>query len=106
MNTKLNFLAAAVTGLALQFCPQAHSITVTSIPGVTIPDNDLNGVANTVNLSTSINFITDVSVTLDIMGGYNGDFYAYFDLLLSVCVGDWIRFGPCPDNPNHNNEFR
>lgn len=47
-------------------------------PGVTIPDGDLVGVASTINIPfSSITQITSVSVTLQITGGFNGDFYAY-----------------------------
>ncbi|HEV2394892.1 MAG TPA: VPDSG-CTERM sorting domain-containing protein [Verrucomicrobiae bacterium] len=65
--------------LAQAFAPSARAlpVTATSSPGVVIPDNDLNGVADTINLSTTITSISDVTVTLDISGGYNGDYYAY-----------------------------
>lgn len=79
MNTKLFPLAVSVACLASALCPSALalSVTGTSAPGLAIPDNDLSGVANTITLSTPINSITGLTVTLDITGGYNGDFYAY-----------------------------
>ena len=58
----------------------AASITVggTSVDNVQIPDNDLNGVAETINLgATGIQSITDVQVTLQVSDGFNGDYYAY-----------------------------
>lgn len=79
MNKKLILVAAAIVGAAMRICPNAHGLTITesSTPGAAIPDNNLVGVTDTINLSTAISSIADVSVTLDIAGGYNGDFYAY-----------------------------
>lgn len=79
MNLKrMKPLSLAITLLlGLPLAAGALSITATSSPGIVIPDGDLNGVADTINLSTAINSITDVQVTLDITGGYNGDYYAY-----------------------------
>ncbi len=79
MKTKLVPLAVVVAGLASALCPSASALSVagSSSPGVAIPDNDLSGVADTINLSTAINSITSLTLTLDITGGYNGDFYAY-----------------------------
>ena len=76
MKTQIILLATVVTGLSLPFCPEttAVEITATSSPGVVIPDNDLTGVADTINLSTAITSISDVTVTLDISGGYNSDY--------------------------------
>jgi subtilisin-like proprotein convertase family protein len=69
----------AVCGLALLAgsSAEADTITVASNPNLAIPDNDLNGVANTITLSTPITSISSLSVTLRIDGGFNGDFYAY-----------------------------
>lgn len=79
MKTKLLPLAALVAALASAFGPSAWALssTGTASPGVVIPDNNLSGVASTINLSTAINAITSLTLTLDITGGYNGDFYAY-----------------------------
>ena len=76
MKTRLVLCATFTTGLALHLCPQALalSITASSSPGVVIPDNDLTGVTDTINLSTAITSISDVTVTLDISGGYNSDY--------------------------------
>src|SRR5579862_8695952 len=54
------------------------SITANSTDNnLAIPDNDLNGVASTLSLSTSIQSITSLTLTLDISGGNNGDYYAF-----------------------------
>jgi subtilisin-like proprotein convertase family protein len=45
--------------------------------GSTIPDEDLNGIQNSQTISGFSGNISDVNVTLEISGGFNGDFYAY-----------------------------
>jgi subtilisin-like proprotein convertase family protein len=42
----------------------------------TIPDNDASGVAFSFSLSDPATSITNIAVTLDISGGFNGDLYA------------------------------
>ena len=42
-----------------------------------IPDNDGSGLAYHFSVSEAASSITDVAVTLDVSGGYNGDIYAY-----------------------------
>jgi subtilisin-like proprotein convertase family protein len=54
----------------------AASFTVENINAV-IPDGNLNGIQNSLNLSGLDPQITDVNVTLTLSGGFNGDFYAY-----------------------------
>lgn len=93
--------AGLATGLTLVLCPQASAevlVTATSSPGVGIPDNDLNGVADTINLSTAITSISSVTVSLDISGGYNGDYYAYlrYDTGFAVLLN---RVGSTSGNP-------
>ena len=55
--------------------PTNRSFTVT--PGVTIADNNLNGWATTFGVSGMTGVVTNISVTLNISGGFNGDLYAY-----------------------------
>jgi len=43
----------------------------------TIPDNDGSGRAFSFNVSDPATAITDIAVTLDISGGFNGDLYVY-----------------------------
>jgi subtilisin-like proprotein convertase family protein len=54
---------------------------VTFTVNQTIPDGDPSGLANTQTLDFSsipnFSFITDLTVTLNISGGFNGDYYAY-----------------------------
>ncbi|HSU53427.1 MAG TPA: PEP-CTERM sorting domain-containing protein [Candidatus Dormibacteraeota bacterium] len=56
--------------------------SITYSPGVNnintiIPDGDLTGVQSSLNLSGLAGTITDVNVSLNIAGGFNGDYYAY-----------------------------
>src|SRR5471032_1188201 len=43
----------------------------------TIPDNNPSGNASTLGVSGLVAAIANVTVSLDITGGYNGDLYAY-----------------------------
>jgi hypothetical protein len=73
-------LLAAVTAVAWQICSvgvNANQIVVTSSPNALIPDGDQLGLVEMIDLSTSITSISDVSLTLNISGGYDGDYYAY-----------------------------
>jgi subtilisin-like proprotein convertase family protein len=55
---------------------------ITYTPGVnninaTIPDGNLTGVQSSLNLSGLQGSILDLNVSLNIAGGFNGDYYAY-----------------------------
>ena len=68
-------LALLVSGLA-----QAHALAYsTSVNNLSapIPDGDLNGYQNSFNLSGLAGPVTHVSVTLNLLGGFNGDIYGY-----------------------------
>jgi subtilisin-like proprotein convertase family protein len=45
--------------------------------GGVVPDGNLNGWSDTRSVNTGPGAITDVSVTLNVSGGWNGDLYAY-----------------------------
>ncbi|MBM3884032.1 MAG: PEP-CTERM sorting domain-containing protein [Verrucomicrobia bacterium] len=64
---------ASLLGWAQYHFTTSASYT-TSLP---IPDNNLAGVADTRLFSSPIQSITEVKITLDIQGGYNGDLYGY-----------------------------
>src|SRR5476651_2336665 len=49
----------------------------TNTVNATIADNNQSGYANTIAVSGLVAAISNVTVTLDITGGYNGDLYAY-----------------------------
>ncbi len=78
----LTLTGAAAASLALAFCAPASAALVTvsetyalSMP---IPDDDSAGVSDTRTFSMAgATAISRVEVTLNIEGGYNGDYYAY-----------------------------
>jgi len=72
MKTKL----AILTALVLSLAAQASVYTLNNL-NATIPDGDLNGYQNTLSVSGLSAGITDVNVTLNLSGGFNGDYYAY-----------------------------
>jgi subtilisin-like proprotein convertase family protein len=45
----------------------------------TVPDGNASGLVLTTNLTGMIGAITNVTISLDITGGYNGDLYVYLD---------------------------
>ena len=80
MKTKLiRFVLLAAFAALLTPAAQANPITDSASYSLntTIPDNNLIGVADTHAFATTILSITSVQVTLDISGGFNGDYYAY-----------------------------
>jgi subtilisin-like proprotein convertase family protein len=80
-NMKTNQLMALLAaGLlwAVTAPAQLTTNTFTFNQGITIPDGDSNGMALTYDLSVpSMINISNVTVSLDISNGYNGDLYAY-----------------------------
>lgn len=99
--------------VAFQFCSAAlaDSVTIDSTDtGFTqtlptlIPVNDLNGVADAITLTgMSISSISDVTLSLNISGGSDGDFYAYlWHQTSSGTVMDVLfdQIGVTPGNPN------
>lgn len=71
----LTWLAAA----ALASTSPAQIVeSYSASPNLTIPDSDLVGVASTILVNgSSIQQITGLQVTLNITGGFNGDYFAY-----------------------------
>jgi subtilisin-like proprotein convertase family protein len=80
MNSlKLKVLAAVFTSLLLAGVAQgqvATNVTSTSVNSL-IPDGNPTGLASSTNLTGIFGYVTSVTVTLDITGGFNGDLYAY-----------------------------
>lgn len=73
------FLVGALAGSALVSSSPGQFIeNYSATPNAAIPDGDFTGVASSIVVSgTSILEITDLTVTLNITGGFNGDFFAY-----------------------------
>src|ERR1700722_19260328 len=67
------------TGVAVMAQPTTTNVTFTV--NQPIPDGNPSGLASTqtVNFGSipNFSFITDLTVTLNISGGFNGDYYAY-----------------------------
>src|SRR5689334_19406959 len=77
MKTFFTKIPLVIASALFSISASANQIVATSSPNLVIPDGDAIGLADSINLSTSINSISDVSVTLNVSDGYNGDFYAY-----------------------------
>lgn len=81
MKNKFIASVGSLVGILLALAPSGLAAPITDTatysPGITIPDNNLNGVANTQIFSSAIQSITDVRVGLNISGGFDGDIYAY-----------------------------
>ncbi len=75
MKTRLLILAALM-GLS---CAASAAVYNSGTLNYTIPDANPSGVANTLSVGDwgSGYQLTDVSVTFNVSGGYNGDLYAY-----------------------------
>jgi subtilisin-like proprotein convertase family protein len=76
----LAFVSIFTAGAALALNPPGGPSTNTFVVGQAIPDNNPNGLTQTQTLDFTgeglVN-ITDLKVTLDISGGFNGDYYGY-----------------------------
>jgi subtilisin-like proprotein convertase family protein len=107
MKLKLKFAATLVAGFLLAGMNLSAQTPVTNsyfqnVSSIVLDDNP-NGVLSTINVSGLLGTVSDVSVSLNITGGYNGDLYAYlvdptgnFAVLLNrVGVGgsDWFGYG-------------
>jgi hypothetical protein len=72
-------IACLVTlGLVISDWASAALYTGTGLPAI-IPDNNPNGYQNSLVVSGLLGPILDVTVTLDITGGFNGDLYVALD---------------------------
>jgi subtilisin-like proprotein convertase family protein len=76
---KKQFLTWAVA-MALGAVAHGQAFTfnqTNSVSGGVIPDNNPSGYADTMTVGSLAGNIQNVTVSLDITGGYNGDLYAY-----------------------------
>ena len=72
----LKTIVVAVT-MALAVSSGRAQLTNDVNVGLAIPDNDPNGLVSSISFTDPGASISDVSVNLDITGGWNGDLYAY-----------------------------
>jgi subtilisin-like proprotein convertase family protein len=68
-----------IASLLLLSGTNASAITaiISATPNLAIPDNSSVGVADFQSLTTPIEYIESIEVTLNITGGFNGDYYVY-----------------------------
>ena len=72
---KKQLLAGLLTmGMLLHATAAVYSYTGSAYA---IPDGNPNGISSTISVIGAGTFLTDVNVTLNISGGYNGDLYGY-----------------------------
>src|ERR1035438_7189056 len=74
---KLRFSICCCTGLMLALTAQAGISYSTFANSGLIPDGSPVGSSGTATASGYLPSISDISVNLNISGGYNGDLYAY-----------------------------
>ena len=78
MKIKLLLLMAVMALCSGAAWATPITVTESSTGNIMIPDNDINGVSETITLAgTGIQSVTDVQLTLSIAGGFNGDYFAY-----------------------------
>lgn len=92
-------LAAAI---ALAAGPQLHAAIISEeYPfnvNQTIPDGSPVGIADTRYITTDIISITDITVSIEVLGGFNGDLYAYLSNGSDIAIL-LNRSGRTADNP-------
>jgi subtilisin-like proprotein convertase family protein len=82
MNMRFFILASLTTSLGFSLCApaSAEGLTLSNsyAMSLAVPDNDSVGVSDTRSIvMPGATAITEIQVTLNIAGGFNGDFYAY-----------------------------
>ena len=89
-------------GLVLALCNSAPAAMYTYNYSVNqaIPDNSIVGLTDSHSLSGLLFQITDVRVTLNLSGGYNGDLYGYLRLNDSPLVVLLNRVGVTGSDPD------
>lgn len=75
-NSKLTFIAVALL-LALVGRAQTNFTYNSGTVNATVPDANPVGITQTATIAGLSGFITNVSVNLNITGGFNGDLYVY-----------------------------
>jgi subtilisin-like proprotein convertase family protein len=66
-------LLSAIAACALSARANTFTYNISSV----IPDGDLNGIQNSQSIGGMQPYMSDVNVTLNISGGFNGDLYAF-----------------------------
>lgn len=97
-------LALALSVLALSSAALPAQIIENYVfsPGLAVPDGSSVGITDSRTLNSAITSITDVTVTLNISGGFNGDYYVYLVHTTGAGTGFSIllnRVGTTSGNP-------
>lgn len=89
-----SLLAVAGLGIAIFVASSGRSDgatvvqTYSSTPGAVVPDNNLSGLVDTIDVSTAMTSVDKVTVTIETTGGWAGDIYAYlhYDGVTSILL--------------------
>jgi len=71
MKTKVLLVTVACASIS------ARATLFSSSPDAVIPDNNPSGYVSTINVSGLGSQLSDLSVNINVSGGYNGDLYGY-----------------------------
>src|SRR5260370_28678434 len=75
---KLSNVSALIVVLAAASAPaQTNTFSFTNVVNLGIPDANPNGLSSSIQISGLFGSISNVSVYLNISGGWNGDLYDY-----------------------------
>src|SRR5260370_34622548 len=75
---KLSNVSALIVVLAAASAPaQTNTFSFTNVVNLGIPDANPNGLSSSIQISGLFGSISNVSVYLNISGGWNGDLYGY-----------------------------
>lgn len=75
MKNQIGILLVSL--VALTGSAQVTNLTVNTSVGTSVPDGSLVGLSSSANVSGMSGGITNVTVSLNITGGFNGDLYCY-----------------------------
>ena len=77
MKSLHTFLAALLLSSATAQADIIFNSTDTSPDGIVIPDDNPNGASSAISVSGLGNVLSDVTLTLNVSGGFNGDLVCY-----------------------------
>ena len=79
LSTENNMRTSILIGILLAGAASSTTAALYNYtgPAYAIPDGNINGVFSTIAVSGAGLSLSDIKVTLDVSGGFNGDLYAY-----------------------------
>jgi len=75
MKKQIGILALSISAALISHAGSTNSVSAT--PNTTVPDGNPVGLLSTLNVSGVSGLASDVTVSLNLTGGFNGDLYAY-----------------------------